>query len=94
MAESIAIDDLDARRRRALWRATHRGTKELDILIGTFAAARLPAMDAAELTRFEAFLTLPETELQARLLAPQTAGDGPFADVVIAIRSFHGLTSA
>jgi len=94
MAESIAIDDLDVRRRRALWRATHRGTRELDILIGTFAAAHLPAMDAAELTRFEEFLTLPETELQARLLAPEMAGEAPFADVVAAIRSFHGLTSA
>lgn len=86
--------DLTSRRRRALWRATHRGTKELDILIGSYAAARLDDMDAAELTRFEEFLTRQETELQALLLAPGAAGDVPYADIVNAVRAFHGMPSA
>jgi hypothetical protein len=51
-------------------------------------------MDAAELTRFEEFLTRQETELQALLLAPGAAGDVPYADIVNAVRAFHGMPSA
>jgi antitoxin CptB len=94
MEKTVPTDDIVIRRRRALWRATHRGTKELDILIGSYAAARLDNMDAAELTRFEEFLTRQETELQALLLAPGAAGDVPYADIVNAVRAFHGMPSA
>lgn len=94
MEQTVPTDDLEVRRRRALWRATHRGTKELDILIGTYAAERLSGMDAAELARFEVFLSEQETELQALLLAPQAAHDVPFADIVNAVRAFHGMPSA
>jgi antitoxin CptB len=94
MEQTTPIDDIAVRRRRALWRATHRGTKELDILIGAYAGAHLDRMDAAELTHFEEFLTQQETELQALLLAPTAAHDVPFADIVNAVRAFHGMPSA
>lgn len=85
-------EDIDVRRKRAVWRAAHRGTKELDLLVGRFADARLAAMTEAELSRFEAFLAATEPELQAWLLGPAgAAGEGPFADVVADIRTFHGL---
>ena len=41
---------LDTRRRRLLFRATHRGTYENDLMIGGFVRADLDALDAAELT--------------------------------------------
>ncbi len=94
MEQTVPTDDLEVRRRRTLWRATHRGTKELDILIGTYAAEHLNGMDAAELTRFEAFLSEQEKELQALLLSPEAAHDIPFADIVNAVRAFHGMPSA
>jgi len=85
-------EDIDVRRKRAVWRAAHRGTKELDLLVGRFADARLAAMTEAELSRFEAFLAATEPELQAWLLGPAgAASEGPFADVVADIRTFHGL---
>lgn len=85
-------DDIEVRRRRAAWRAGHRGTKELDLLVGRFAAERLPAMSEAELARFEGFLAASEPELQAWLLGPSSEGGGAeFADVVAEIRRFHGL---
>lgn len=83
-------DDLEARRRRALYRAGHRGTREMDWLLGRFAAARAPAMDAAELEAFEAFLALPDPEIERWLLghaAPPP--DGAFAVLVARLRRFH-----
>ena len=35
-------DDLEMRRRRAAYRASHRGTKEMDIILGRYAEAGCP----------------------------------------------------
>jgi antitoxin CptB len=87
----IMIDDVDIRRRRAAWRAAHRGTKELDLMVGTYAAAELPAMTEAALDHFERFLAVGDPELQAWILAPVGGEGGEFADLVQAVRKFHGL---
>lgn len=83
-------DELDALRRRAAWRASHRGTKEMDVLLGQYAASALPAMDEPALIRFEAFLALPDPELQNWLLHAAPAETG-FADLIAKVRGFHGL---
>lgn len=56
-------DDLDARRRKLLYRASYRGFKEADLLVGGFAQAHLGAMDAAELDEFEALLNVNDRDL-------------------------------
>ena len=57
MPEStLSSVDLDPRRRRALFRAWHRGMREMDILFGKFADANLPTFTEAELTEFESLM--------------------------------------
>ena len=51
-----AGEDIAIRRRRLRYRAWHRGTRELDLLLGPFADAELDSMEPAELDRFEALL--------------------------------------
>jgi antitoxin CptB len=53
----------DARRRRLLFRATHRGTHETDLLVGGFVSQRIDALDSAELDALEAILDLPDPDL-------------------------------
>jgi len=53
----------DARRRRLLYRATHRGTYENDILLGGFVQRHIDAMDDSELSALETLLEWPENEL-------------------------------
>ncbi len=55
--------DSDQRRRRLLFRATHRGSHELDLLIGGFVSSRLAAFTPDELTAIERLLDLPEPDL-------------------------------
>ncbi len=50
------MDGLEIRRKRALYRANHRGTKELDLILGRYASERLPAMDEAKLLASRSFL--------------------------------------
>ena len=54
---------LDARRRRLLFRATHRGMYENDILLGGFVRARLAAFSESDLTLLEELLELPDNDL-------------------------------
>ena len=52
-------------RKRLLWRANHRGIKEMDMLIGGFASSRLSEMTLGELSTFETILEIPDQELLA-----------------------------
>ena len=57
------MPELDARRRRILFRATHRGTYENDILIGRFVRKRLEAFSDDELDELERVMDHPEVVL-------------------------------
>jgi antitoxin CptB len=87
-------DDAETRRRRAVYRACHRGTKEMDWILGRFAQAALPAMPLASLGLFERMLSLPDPDLQDMILHPELAPAGEYAELVAAVRAFHGLEGA
>ncbi|HMB76574.1 MAG TPA: succinate dehydrogenase assembly factor 2 [Kiloniellaceae bacterium] len=61
-------DALATQRKRLRFRSWHRGLKELDLLMGSFADAHLGSFDAAQLTQFEKLLELPEPVLYAWLV--------------------------
>lgn len=90
MSQPIAPSDVDIRRRRALYRAEHRGTKEMDLVLGPYAKATLQAMPEPELALFEDLLLQPDPELQDMVFGAR-APSPPFADLIAAIRTFHGL---
>jgi antitoxin CptB len=49
-------DSLTARRKRARFRAHHRGIKEADLVIGRFVDAHIDDFSEAQLARLEALL--------------------------------------
>ena len=53
-------ESLEKRRKRLAFRARHRGTKEMDLLIGGFAGRYLDELSEDQLDRFEALLEVPE----------------------------------
>jgi antitoxin CptB len=83
------MDGLEIRRKRALYRANHRGTKELDLILGRYANERVPGMDEARLTEFEEFLALPDTDIDLWIRG-FGAPDGVAASVAD-VRVFLGL---
>lgn len=84
--------DLQTRRKRALYRASHRGTQEMDILIGGYAAAHLDTLDSEMLDRLEVLMNHEETDLQAWLMGQRSIPEN--ADrALIALILNHKLTS-
>lgn len=61
------LRELDARRRRTHFRAWHRGMREMDLIFGRFADARLAALSPEELDCFEALMEETDRDLLAWL---------------------------
>lgn len=56
--------DRDAiRRKRLRFRAWHRGMKEMDLILGTFADNHLAQMNGDELDAFERLIEMPDADL-------------------------------
>jgi antitoxin CptB len=55
--------ELDARRRRLLFRANHRGTREADLIVGGFVARTIATLSEGELDELEAVLEYPDVDL-------------------------------
>ena len=55
--------DLDPRRRRILYRAWHRGIREMALVMGRFADAGIGDLSDAELDQFEALIEVPDRDL-------------------------------
>jgi antitoxin CptB len=54
---------LDVRRRRLLYRATHRGTYENDLMIGGYVRHTIAGMTDSEMDALEAVMELPDSDL-------------------------------
>ncbi len=57
-----------ARKKKAIWRAEHRGIREMDLLMGTFAREHVAGMDESSLCEFEALIEVPDPDLYNWLL--------------------------
>ena len=84
-------DAMDVRRKRAAYRAAHRGTKEMDALVGRYAQAKLPDFDGDGLAGFERLLAIADPTLQAWIFGKEAVSGSEFEDLVHDIRAFHGL---
>lgn len=62
-ASSSPDESLETRRKRLLWRATHRGIKEMDLLVGNFARQHVSTMARDELDEFERIIGLHDQDM-------------------------------
>jgi len=83
--------DLGMRRRRALWRATHRGSKEMDFLLGRFAEQALDGMNAAGIAVFERLIETPDPTIESCVLEGYSLGEPDLDELIERLRRFHGL---
>lgn len=78
---------IDPRRRRILFRATHRGSKEADLLLGGWVAPRLATLTCAELDALEAVMALPDVDLAEYLTGRRPIPDGEHAPILTRMRA-------
>jgi antitoxin CptB len=56
-------DQLERLRKRLRFRSWHRGTREMDLILGRFADATLSSLDAEQLDRYAALLENNDPDL-------------------------------
>lgn len=87
--DASARADLDLRRRRARYRAWHRGTREMDLIMGPFADAALPGMDESHLDTFEALIQAPDGDLYRWIAGDERAPGEYETPLLDRLRAFH-----
>lgn len=63
---------LDDRRKRLLFRCWHRGTREMDLILGRFADAEIADLSNGDMAELERLIDVPDPDLYAAL-----TGDKP-----------------
>lgn len=79
---------LDARRRRILYRSWHRGTREMDLLMGRFADALISDLSEDDVADFEKLIEVEDPDLFGWINSgvPDPAFDTP---IFHRFRQFH-----
>jgi antitoxin CptB len=65
---------LDDRRKRLLFRCWHRGTREMDLILGRFADSAIASLTDDEVAQLERLIEVPDPDLYAAL-----TGNAPLA---------------
>ncbi len=82
-----AGEDIAIRRKRLRYRAWHRGTKEMDLILGPFADANVDSYGIVELDRLEALMNEEDPPLLKWVMRqeePPDHVDRAFLDLLIA----------
>ena len=85
----------DPRRKRLLFRSWHRGTREADLILGSFADQYLAGFNDAQLDCYEALLGQPDPDIfdwLAGRAAPPPDCDNDVTRLLLAFRYTPGPT--
>ena len=80
---------LDPRRRRILFRAWHRGTREMDLLMGRFADSELGALPESDLDDLELLMEAPDRDVFSWLSGELETPGNYDTPVFHKVRAFH-----
>ena len=58
---------LDERRKRLLFRCWHRGTREMDLILGRFADSEISNLSTDEVAQLERLIEVPDADLYAAI---------------------------
>lgn len=63
MTDNQETTDLDKKRKKLIFRSWHRGTKEMDLIMGSFADQNLQDFTILELQQYERILQFSDPDL-------------------------------
>ncbi len=75
MCQMTAGEDISMRRKKLRYRAWHRGTREMDLVLGPYMDAHTEGMDNAALDRLEALMSEEDPPLLKWVMGQETPPD-------------------
>lgn len=82
-------EGLNARRRKLLFRSWHRGMREMDLVLGSFADAEIGNLNDPELDQYEALLDISDTQLLPWITGAQPTPESLSAGIFQKILAFR-----
>src|SRR6266436_1270653 len=82
-------EGLDLRRRKLLFRSWHRGMREMDLIMGGFADAKVEHLSEPELTEFERLIDVPDRDLLAWITGEEIVPPDFDSELFRDLRDFH-----
>lgn len=86
---SRSSDNLDPRRKRILFRAWHRGMREMDLVMGRYVEAHVDALSDTELDQLEALIDELDADLLAWVTGAAEVPERCDTAVFRAMQAFH-----
>ena len=80
---------MDDFRKRLLYKASHRGMKEADRLIGDFALARIGALSVSQLTSFDLLLDESDNDLLKWIMEREEVPEWIDSNLITEIINFN-----
>ena len=81
--------DLEPRRRKIMFRAWHRGMREMDLIMGRFADAEIGTMTDAELDEFERLIEAQDRDLLSWITGEAETPDNYQSPLFFRLKAFH-----
>ena len=81
---TISIDDA-TRRKRLLWRANHRGIKEMDLILGGYVTCNIETFSGSDLRELEIIMDFPDQVMLAWATRQETVPAGQASPLLLKI---------
>ncbi|MBF9234563.1 FAD assembly factor SdhE [Microvirga alba] len=85
--------ELDVRRRQILFRAWHRGMREMDLIMGRFADAEISNLSEEDLAEFERLIEVLDRDLLGWITGEAQTPENYDTPLFHRLKAFHSHTS-
>ncbi len=82
-------ESIETRRKRLRFRSWHRGTREMDLLLGPFAEAYLDSFSEDEIQGYDALLEMSDPDLYAWISGREAVPVGQDSALIELLRNFN-----
>jgi antitoxin CptB len=87
--QMTAGEDIAVRRKKLRYRAWHRGTKEMDLILGPYADAHAEGMDERNLNRLEALMNEEDPPLLKWIMGQEEPPENVDRDFLAEVIADH-----
>ncbi|AKR55392.1 Sdh5 family protein [Devosia sp. H5989] len=87
--QNSAGEDTAMRRRRMRYRAWHRGTREMDLILGPYADAHIEGLPEAQLDRLEKLMNEEDTDLLKWIMGQEPVPGDVDAELLAVLARFN-----
>ncbi len=83
----------ETRLKRLYFRSAHRGSKETDLILGPYAAARLKDMSEVQIDEFEAFLAESDTDIWNWVIGKYMPPENLYITLIDDLRKLYDVSN-